>query len=99
MQLLVVLLAATAAAARSSPSSRSRSGGSSSPPATGACTANFAGGARLPYPYCNPALPPDVRARDLVARLTDQVRGGKTRRRGRRRRRRRKMMAREKITR
>ena len=34
------------------------------------CTANLAGGARLPHPFCNASLPEEVRLNDLVGRAT-----------------------------
>ncbi len=43
------------------------------PPFANSCTANFAGGARLAYPFCDQTLPIDARVADLVSRLTDQV--------------------------
>ena len=36
------------------------------------CTANLAGGARLPHPFCNASLPEEARLEDLVARATCQ---------------------------
>ena len=40
------------------------------PPHLHACTFNFTGGARLPFPYCNTSLDTASRVKDLLSRMT-----------------------------
>ncbi len=42
------------------------------PPFANSCTLNFAGGARLPYDFCNVSLPLDDRVASLVGLMTPE---------------------------